>query len=183
MKKFFSIIALLAVMAATSADARNSRLPVPRPAPAWDVVEWINSDGMALSDLKGQVVIVEFFQLWCPGCNRFSIPLIKEWEKKFAKQIKDKKMTIVSIHTVFEGHSYQNAKKLKRFLKTKGITHPVGVDRHVGGDHIPQTMRNFVTSGTPEIAVVDKQGIIRMQQFGGFNTNSAEQLIRLLLAQ
>lgn len=183
MRTFFSVIAILAVIAATPADARDSRLPVPRPAPAWDVVEWINSDDMALSDLKGQVVIVEFFQLWCPGCNRFSIPLIKEWEKKFAKQIRDKNLTIVSIHTVFEGHSYQNAKKLKRFLKSKGITHPVGVDRHREGDHIPQTMRNFVTSGTPEIAVVDKEGIIRMQQFGGFNTRAAERLIRNLLSR
>ena len=33
-------------------------------------------DGMKLSDLKGKVV-VDFFQLWCPGCNAYLIPLIK----------------------------------------------------------------------------------------------------------
>ena len=183
MRAFLALFTLLVLVAATPAAARDSRLAVPRPAPAWDVSEWLNSDGLTLADLKGQVVIVEFFQLWCPGCNHFSIPLMKKWGKDFAQLIKDKKLTLVSIHTVFEGHNYQNPRKLRRFLKRKGITHPVGVDRHLGDDRLPQTMRKFVTSGTPEMAIIDKRGIIRMQQFGSFDTHAAERLIQGLLRE
>jgi len=39
-------------------------LPVPRVAPEWNVSEWINSSPLQLSDLKGKVVVVDFFQLW-----------------------------------------------------------------------------------------------------------------------
>ena len=91
MRKLFgtvSVIAILFLSAATPSLARPSHQPVPRLAPEWAVSEWINSDGVTLSDLKGKVV-VDFFQLWCPGCNAFSIPLVKFWGKVFAKKIAD----------------------------------------------------------------------------------------------
>ena len=56
-------------------------------APEWSVSEWINGGGVTLDELKGKVVIVEFFQLWCPGCNSFSIPLMKEWSRTFRNEI------------------------------------------------------------------------------------------------
>ena len=161
-------IVLLILLAPGALNANHPGPPVPRPAPAWDVAGWINSDGMDLADLKGRVVIIEFFQLWCPGCNRFSKPLIKKWEKDFARQIKKEQLTIVGVHTVFEGHSYQNPKRLRRYLKRNDIRHPVDVDRLRQGEHIPQTMRQFRTRGTPEMAIIDKQGVIRFQRFGGF---------------
>jgi hypothetical protein len=48
----------------STATARSSQLPVPRVAPEWNVSEWINSGVLSLSDLKGKVVVVDFFQLW-----------------------------------------------------------------------------------------------------------------------
>lgn len=183
MNKFVPIAALVLLMVALPVQAQHRGPPVPRPAPAWDVTEWINSDTLSLEKLKGRVVIVEFFQLWCPGCNRFSIPLIKKWEQDFAKEIDDDNLTVVSIHTVFEGHGYQNPKRLRRFLKEKQIHHPVGVDRQLPGARLPETMRRYRTRGTPEIAFIDKQGIIRLQQFGGFNVRRAERLLRRLLAE
>lgn len=165
------------------AAAQHRAPPVPRPAPAWDVAEWINSDRLNLSDLQGRVVVVEFFQLWCPGCNRFSIPLIKKWEQEFAHEIAIDELTVVSIHTVFEGHSYQNERRLRRFLKEKKIKHPVGVDRQAPGGFLPETMQRFGTRGTPEIAIIDKQGVIRFQKFGGFDVRRAEGLLRRLLSE
>ena len=176
-----TIIVVMLLPAALNANHPGP--PVPRPAPAWDVAEWINSEGMELADLKGRVVIVEIFQLWCPGCNRFSKLLIKKWEKDFARQIKKDQLTIVSVHTAFEGHSYQNPKRLRRYLKQNDIRHPVAVDRLLPAQHIPQTMRLFGTRGTPEMAIIDKRGVIRFQRFGGFQVRPAEQLIRDLLAE
>jgi hypothetical protein len=44
-------------------------------------------------------------------------------------------------------------------------------------------MRRFGTMGTPEVAIVDKKGIIRFQEFGGFRPERAEALIRRLLKE
>ena len=150
-------------------------------APEWDISEWINSKPISLSGLRGKVVVIDFFQLWCPGCNSFSIPLMHHWEQVFEKEASKGDIAFVSIHTVFEGRSFQTPKRLRRFLKKKGINHAVGVDRHIGGNRLPETMRRYATSGTPEMAIIDKNGIIRMQHFGGFDPDYGEKLIRTLL--
>ena len=150
-------------------------------APDWQISEWINGPGVTLSELKGKVVVVEFFQLWCPGCNSFSIPLMKKWNRTFSDELASGDLVLLSIHTVFEGHVYQNPKRLRSFVKEKGIHHLVGIDKHQSGERIPETMQRYRTRGTPEMAIIDKRGYIRFQKFGGFNPSPAERLIRQLI--
>jgi thiol-disulfide isomerase/thioredoxin len=150
-------------------------------APEWVISEWINGDGVTLSVLKGKVVIVEFFQLWCPGCNSFSIPLMKKWTRTFENELASSDLVILSIHTVFEGHDYQNPKRLRSFVKEKGIHHLVGIDKHEKGERIPETMKRYRTRGTPEMAIIDKKGNIRFQKFGGFDPSPVESLVKQLL--
>ncbi len=183
MRSFAAAFCLLAFCVNQSALARPSLMPVPRLAPEWIISEWLNGEATSLRDLRGKVVVVDFFQLWCPGCNSFSIPLLKRWEQVFAAPIAAGHLQIVSIHTVFEGHDYQNPTKLKKFLKRKRIHHLVGIDRHAPGEHAPQTMRLFGTMGTPEMAFIDHTGTIRFQEFGGFDVERAEALLRALLKE
>ncbi len=161
--------------------AKNIPANMSLPAPEWEISQWFNSKGFKLSELKGKVVVIDFFQLWCPGCNSFSIPLMHKWEKKYADQAKAGEIQFVSIHTVFEGHNYQNPARLKKYLKEKGIEHPVGVDQQQKGHYVPLTMRKFNTKGTPEMAIIDKLGRIRFQRFGSFDVAASEQLIDQLL--
>ncbi len=152
-------------------------------APEWLISEWINGPGVTLSELKGKVVIVEFFQLWCPGCNSFSIPLMKKWNKTFRNEIASGDLVLVSIHTVFEGHDYQTPKRLRSFVKEKGIHHLVGIDKHEKGERIPETMKRYRTKGTPEMAIIDKRGYIRFEKFGGFDPSPVERLIIQLVGE
>lgn len=154
---------------------------VGRKAPQWDISEWINGDGGNVDQLKGRVIIIDFFQLWCPGCNKFSGPLMTFWQKRFADDIAAGRLSLVKIHTVFEGHGYQTVKKLKSYVKEKGITLPVGVDRHIKGQRLPVTMKRYETRGTPEMAIIDREGIIRLQEFGYFEPEPAEALITTLM--
>ena len=176
-------VALLLIVAQPIPAHADHHVTVPRPAEAWDVSEWLNGPPTSVKALRGRVVIVDFFQLWCPGCNTFSIPLIKHWEQVFADEIATGNLSVVSIHTVFEGHDYQNPTRLKSFLKRKAIHHRVGIDRHKDGAFLPETMRAYRTRGTPEMAFIDKMGMVRFQQFGGFKVKPAEQLIRRMLAE
>ena len=172
----FSIILLISFCISSSTFATKSII-----APEWVISEWINGSGTSLHDLRGKVVVVEFFQLWCPGCNKFSIPLMKEWGQTFHDEIEAEDLKIVSIHTVFEGHDYQMPERLRDFVKEKGIHHLVGIDHHKPGEHLPETMQRYNTMGTPEVTIIDQDGLIRMQRFGGFDAHQAEQLIRHLL--
>lgn len=150
---------------------------VGRRAPDWDILEWINGDGGNIDTLKGKVIIIDFFQLWCPGCNKFSGPLMNYWQSKFADEKAAGQLVFVKIHTVFEGRNYQTVKRLKSYVKEKGITIPVGVDRHIGDQRIPETMRRYKTRGTPEMVIIDGDGVIRFQEFGSFDPATVEPMI------
>ena len=169
------------------ADVRYQRGPFTaaeaKPAPEWVVSEWIRGPETSLGALKGQVVVIDFFQLWCPGCNRFSVPLMGEWEKIFAEEIASEKLTLISIHTVFEGHSYQTPERLKDYVKEKDMQHPVAMDKPKPGNHLPESMILYETRGTPEMAIVDKAGRIRFQKLGSFDPVWATGFIRELLAE
>ena len=104
-----------------------------------------------------------------------------QWEEKYQQQIKAGKLKILSIHTVFEGHSIQTLNALKFFLKIRGVNHLVGNDRLLSGQLTPETMKRYQTRGTPEVAIIDKNGIIRMQEVGSFDVEIAEKLINKLL--
>lgn len=149
-------------------------------APELEISEWLNGKATTLKGLRGHGVVLEFFQMWCPGCNRFSIPLMREWTEMFADE---KDLSFISVHTVFEGHSYQSPQKLKKFLKKKGIKHLVGIDRHSGNDSVPVTMRRYRTGGTPAIAILDKKGVVRFKYFGAFRKEPVTDLIRKLMKE
>lgn len=148
-----------------------------RMAPEWRIDNWINSRPLKLADLRGKVVILEFFQLWCPGSNHFSVPLMLKWEKMFRD---NPDVVLLSIHSVFEGHDQQTPEELLQFMTEKKIRHPVGIDRHEPGNPIPLTMQAYDIQGTPEIIIIDKAGQIRFQKFGSFDWFAAERLIQNL---
>jgi hypothetical protein len=106
---------------------------------------------------------------------------MKEWSKKYSTEIQSGELVMLSIHTVFEGHDYQNPTRLKVFIKDQGIHHLVGIDRHLKGERLPQTMKAYHTRGTPEMAIINQHGNICFQHFGGFKPAGVEVLIQNLL--
>jgi len=188
MKRVFLLSGTLLISLVISAWPKQKALPlnpfglddplIGVAAPELEISEWINGEGVTLKDLRGKVVVLEFFQMWCPGCNKFSIPLMKDWVQKFADE---KDVTFLSIHTVFEGYIMQSPRRLKKFLKKKKIEHLVGIDRRVKGDSVPVTMGRYRTGGTPCMAILDKKGVVRFKYFGGFRKEPVEALILELL--
>ena len=103
-----------------------------------------------------------------------------DWEKKYED---NDNIQLVSIHTVFEGHDYQTPQRLRKFIREKGINHPVAIDKHELGSLTPVTMHLYQTRGTPEMAIIDKNGKIRLQLFGNFDREMAETLIAQLIQE
>ncbi len=180
--RYSSKLLLTLLLCALFTIPSQAQAKTPKPAPEWEVSEWLNGEPVSLADLRGNVVIIHFFQLWCPGCKRFSLPLMQKWEERFADAVKAGKLEFISIHTVFEGHEFQQPERLREYITDKGIHHRVGVDRHRGENPIPITMQRYRTRGTPEMAIIDKEGNIRFQYFGSFQPTPVAKLIEQLLA-
>ncbi len=153
----------------------------PKPAPEWKVSEWINGNPGALASLKGRIVLIDFFQLWCPGCQQFSVPLFNHWQKKYGD---NENVVIVSIHTVFEGHDAQNEDRLREFIAEYGIEHPVGIDAYSSPtEDYPITMKRFDTEGTPHVVIIDRSGDVSFSHFGVFAYEPVEAFIDRMLKE
>jgi len=134
-----------------------------KPAPEWQVSEWLNRDApLSVADLLGKVVVLHAFQMRCPGCLEFSIPQAVRAHAFYDPD----EVAVVGLHTVFEHHELMRPEALKHFALDRGLAFPIGIDRHEPEQSIPETMRAYGMQGTPTVVLIDAQGRIRLQQFG-----------------
>lgn len=133
--------------------------------PELAVSQWFNTDqDIRLADLRGRVVVIEAFQMLCPGCVLHGLPLAQKVQKTFTSDA----VTVLGLHSVFEHHAAMTPVSLAAFLHEYRITFPVGVDA-AGSGPIPKTMDAFQLRGTPSMLLIDKAGTLRAHHFGEVN--------------
>lgn len=152
-----------------------------RPAPEWQTTKWFNTDRpLSLADLAGRVVVLYAFQMLCPGCVAHGIPQAKRVAEIFAGA----PLSVVGLHTVFEHHAVMGPDALEAFIHEYRIEFPVGVDAPGDdGDPRPLTMRAYAMQGTPTVVLIDAEGFIRTQAFGGVDDMVLGARIGLLLSE
>lgn len=130
--------------------------------PELHVSQWFNTDkDLKLSDFKGKVVVLEAFQMLCPGCVSHGIPLAQSVQRAFPED----KVAVIGLHTVFEHHEAMTPVSLAAFLHEYRITFPVAVDAASDSD-MPLTMQAFQMRGTPSLLIFDKAGALRAHHLG-----------------
>lgn len=131
-------------------------------APELCVSQWFNTEKeIFLADLRGKVIVIEAFQMLCPGCVAHGLPLAQKVQRAFSKD----KVVVLGLHTVFEHHAAMTPVSLEAFLHEYRISFPVGVDEE-GMNAIPKTMHAYQLRGTPSLLVIDKNGELRANHFG-----------------
>ena len=131
-------------------------------APELAVSRWFNTaDNPTLAGLRGHVVVIEAFQMLCPGCVSHGLPQAKRIQHAFGDDV-----TVLGLHCVFEHRDAMTPVSLEAFIHEYRITFPVGVDAHDPGVTLPITMGRFHLRGTPTLVVIDRAGRIRLNAFG-----------------
>lgn len=149
------------------------------PAPPWHVSRWFNSAPLTLHDLRGRVAVVHAFQMLCPGCAAQALPQMQRVRQAFPVE----RLAVIGLHTVFEHHAVQGPLALEAFLHEYRYTFPVGVDAYAEGDSLPLTMRAYAMQGTPTLLLIDAQGRLREQHFGGVEDLALGAALGGLLAE
>jgi len=141
-----------------------------------EAIDWLNSPPLQVEDLKGKVVLIDFWTYSCWNCYR-SFPWLNTMEARF----KDEDFIVIGVHTPEFDHERDRSKVAEK-IKEFGLHHPVVIDN----DHrYWQAMRNRYW---PAFYVVDKQGNIRHHYVGETHEGSQrariiEQAISQLLAE
>ncbi len=134
--------------------------------PAADLIvsDWLNTPvPITLAEQRGKVVVIEAFQMLCPGCVSQGLPQAKRIAETFSAD----DVLVIGLHSVFEHHEAQGTRAaLKAFLHEYQIHFPVAIDAPSTDAGIPKTMAAYQLRGTPSLILIDREGLLRGQHFG-----------------
>ena len=142
------------------------------PAPEFQGIEgWINSEPLSLEELRGQVVLVDFWTYSCVNCIR-TFPYLKEWHRKYSGY----GLVIVGIHTPEFGFE-----KLRENVEAAAESH--GLEYPIAQDNDYRTWNAYSNNSWPAKYLIDRQGNLRYRHFGEGSYAETEEVIRELLSE
>ncbi|MBD9498036.1 cytochrome c biogenesis protein DipZ [Ensifer sp. ENS01] len=156
----------------TRQAAYRSDLPVEGQFPSLDgAVQWLNSKPLTPAELRGKVVLVDFWTYSCINCIR-TIPYVRAWAEKY----RDQGLVVIGVHAPEFAFEKQigNVEKAVRDFK---ITYPVAIDNNFA------IWRAFSNSYWPAHYFIDAEGQIRYTHFGEGDYEGSERVIQDLLAE
>lgn len=139
--------------------------------PLSGATEWLNSPPLTASDIRGKVVLINFWTYTCINWLR-QYPYVRAWAEKY----QDYALVVIGVHTpefAFE-HNLEN---VRREVHNRTVDYPVAVDNDYS------IWYSFNNHYWPALYFIDAQGRMRHQQFGEGRYEEAERIIQQLLAE
>ena len=135
---------------------------------------WFNTAGdepLSLRDLRGKVVLVDFWTYTCINCVRTQ-PYLKAWHREY----EDEGLVIVGVHTP-EFSFERDASNVRAAIRRAGLRYPVAQDNEFA------TWEAYGNRYWPAKYLIDANGQVRYTHFGEGEYDTTERNIRTLLAE
>jgi len=153
-------------------DEKMAKVELPNYGPAPELVglqNWINSNPLTLADLRGKVVMIDFWTYSCINCIR-TLPYLETWHEKYS----DQGLVIIGVHAP----EFQFEKKIENVQKAvndRGLKYAVVQDN----DFV--TWRAYNNRYWPAKYIIDQKGDLRYYHFGEGEYEQTEKVINQLL--
>ena len=149
------------------------------PAPMLEAPRWVNSQPVQLANLRGKVVLLDFWSMWCSEC----VAAFPEW-RNLQKQYAAKGLEIIGVTKLYgrsdtqEGLTReQELTALRNFLTKHQIKYPIAIGKM---DDVTNDER-FVVASLPTVVLIDRRGNIRHIKRGVGEYRKLEKQIEKLI--
>jgi thiol-disulfide isomerase/thioredoxin len=132
---------------------------------------WLNSPPLSESDLRGKVVLADFWTYTCINWLR-QLPYVRAWAEKY----REHGLVVIGVHTPEFGFE-SDLDNVRRAAKALRVDYPIAVDNEYA------IWRAFENRYWPALYFIDARGMIRHQYFGEGAYDEAERMIQRLLAE
>jgi thiol-disulfide isomerase/thioredoxin len=132
---------------------------------------WLNSPPLSAADLRGKVVLIDFWTYTCINWLR-TLPYVRAWADKY----RDHGVVVIGVHTPefpFE-HDLENVRQAAKNMR---VEYPIAIDNDYA------IWSAFNNHYWPALYIVDAQGRIRYHQFGEGAYEQSEMILQQLLAE
>jgi len=150
----------------------STPLPVEGTLPAFDGLgPWLNSGPLTREQLRGKVVVIDFWTYSCINCVR-SLPYVKAWHERYARD----GLVVIGVHApefAFE----RNPDNVRKAIADLGIRYPVALDNNYA---LWRAMKN---NYWPAHYFIDAEGRVRFHHYGEGGYEESEKVIRALLME
>ncbi len=158
------------VIPADSSTTAAAPAPGGKPMPELrGISQWLNSEPLTIANLRGSVVLLQFWTFGCINCQR-TLPALVGWHQRYA----DQGLKIIGVHTPEFAYE-RDVNNIQRALGQHGIAYPVPLDNDF------QTWRAYSNRYWPHLFLADRDGILRYDHIGEGAYDTTEQTIRALL--
>jgi thiol-disulfide isomerase/thioredoxin len=155
-----------------SATHPAAELPVEGHLPGFDgATGWVNSEPLTAADLRGRVVLVNFWTYTCINWLR-TLPYVRAWAERY----QDHGLVVIGVHTPEFGFEH-DLDNVRREVKDLGVDYPVAIDN----DYAIWTA--FDNHYWPALYFVDAQGQVRHHRFGEGDYEMSEMVVQQLLTE
>jgi cytochrome c biogenesis protein CcdA/thiol-disulfide isomerase/thioredoxin len=157
----------------TVAKSGDKSLKDEGPMPSLDdgATAWLNSPPLTREQLKGKVVLVDFWTYSCINCIR-TLPYVRAWAERY----RDDGLVVIGVHApefAFE----KDLDNVRNAVRQFGVTYPVAVDNDRA------IWRAFKNEYWPAHYFIDAKGRLRYHHFGEGDYAGSERVIQRLLAE
>ncbi|MEO0561328.1 MAG: redoxin domain-containing protein [Chloroflexota bacterium] len=165
-------LSIFALVMATSAQAQGNTLRNRGPAPELQNNVFLNTETpLRLADLRGSVVLLEFWTFDCINCIR-TLPYVQAWHEAYA----DEGLVVIGDHYPEFGYE-RDLGNVAAAIERLGVTYPIAQDNNRA------TWAAYNQRYWPTIYLIDKWGDIRYQHIGEGRYATTEAAIQQLLAE
>jgi thiol-disulfide isomerase/thioredoxin len=133
--------------------------------------EWLNSPPLTAADLRGKVVLIEFWTYTCINWLR-TLGYVRAWAEKY----EDQGFVVVGVHTP-EFPFEHDADNVRQAVKEMRVDYPVALDNDYG------VWNAFSNHYWPAVYIADTEGRIRHHQFGEGAYEECERIVQGLLRE
>jgi thiol-disulfide isomerase/thioredoxin len=131
-------------------------------APEISVQTWINNDATTLRDLRGRVVLLEFWATWCKPCEEMFPKL-----RKLDEELSERGLEVVALTRHYMAYRATAASQEEELELMRKVVREHAVAFRVGVAEDERTQELYGATGLPMLALIDRKGVVRYAHFGG----------------
>ena len=147
-------------------------------APEISIQTWIQGEPVTLRELRGRVVLLEFWATWCKPCQEM-FPKLRSLDEEY----RERGLEVIALTRHYMAYRATAESKEQELELMRKMTGEHELSFRIGVAEDERTQEEYGATGLPTLALIDRRGIVRYAHFGGGVDPKFDETLRSCLSE